>query len=88
MDIEAFARAVFDYCAATGGSVTSWGRTVSHNAAVGGVPTSLHLRWRAVDVVYDRTVELKLAVAVAAAFDLQVLREADHDHISPVGSEH
>jgi hypothetical protein len=85
MDLEAFARAVHDYCAATAGSVTSWGRTVAHNAAVGGVPNSMHVRWRAVDVVYDRPLELGLADACAAAFDLQVLRETDHDHISPAG---
>jgi hypothetical protein len=76
------------YCAEARASVTSYGRTVKHNEAVGGVATSLHLRWLAADVVYDEPVEMARCQALAALHGLQVLREADHDHVSPAGGPH
>ena len=82
---ETFARAVRVYCTAARASVTSWGRTEVHNRAVGGAPTSNHLRWLAADVVYDQTPDLAHVTAAAAAVGLQVHRERDHDHLSPAG---
>ena len=49
MTFEAFASAVRTYCALTGGSVTSWGRTPWHNHVVGGVAQSAHQYWLAAD---------------------------------------
>jgi Peptidase M15 len=81
MELAVFAEELQRYCMTLGGSVTSWGRTPAHNRAVGGVPNSRHLRWRAADVVYDEPVELHVANATAAAGGLLVLREGDHDHV-------
>lgn len=76
------------YCATMGASVTSYGRTAEHNRAVGGVPDSLHLEWLAADIVYDHVPGLDEAQATAASHGLQLLREADHDHVSPLGGPH
>lgn len=83
-----FCEALALYCTAVSASVTSYGRTEKHNRAVGGVPTSLHLRWLAADVVYDEPVARERADQAAAFFGLQVLREGDHDHLSPAGGPH
>jgi hypothetical protein len=72
------------YCAITGGSVTSWGRTTTHNAAVGGVPRSAHRFWLAVDVVYDAPVAELEAIEIARRLGLRVIREDDHDHVQPL----
>jgi hypothetical protein len=84
MTADVFAQRAREYCLALGGSVTSWGRSTHHNAAVGGDPRSLHLTWRAVDVVYDVTPALSDALAVAAPLGLYVHREGDHDHVRPL----
>ena len=81
MDIRDFAVAVETFCLAFGGSVTSWGRTADHNRMVGGVANSLHLTWRAVDVVYDRPVEKATAEDLASSLGLRLVREGDHDHL-------
>jgi hypothetical protein len=81
MDIRDFAVAVETYGKALGGSVTSWGRTEVHNRAVGGVPNSLHVRWLAVDVVYDAPPELDVASDLASSLGLRLVRESDHDHL-------
>jgi len=81
---ETFAWATWNYCGTLGGSVTSWGRTPRHNAAVGGDPRSLHLDWRAVDVVYDTMPPLDRAQDVARQLGLYVHREGDHDHVRPL----
>lgn len=69
------------FCTATGGSVSSWGRTEKHNKAVGGVPGSLHRVWLAVDVVYDLPVLTVRAEQVAASLGIRLIREGDHDHL-------
>lgn len=76
-----FGDALRTYCETLGGSVTSWGRTVAHNAAVGGDPRSLHLAWRAADVVYDTRPPIERAQDVASMLGLKVYREGDHDHL-------
>ncbi len=85
-----FADSLRAYCAATGGSVTSWGRTVAHNAKVGGVPESAHLLWTAADVVYDANGVPPPGVtphreALAARLGLQLIHEGDHDHVQGRG---
>ena len=83
MTVESFAARVRDYCSILRGSVTSWGRTESRNAMVGGVPNSRHLLFLAVDVVYDHPVTVEQAIDLAGSFGLRVIREGDHDHIQP-----
>lgn len=81
MTVIDFAPAVYRFAKATGASVTSWGRTVAHNKAVRGVANSFHLRWLAVDVVYDKKPSLKEATTLAASQGLLLIREKDHDHL-------
>jgi len=81
VDVTSFAPRVAGYCTELGASVTSWGRTPAHNAAVGGTPNSRHLAWLAVDVVYDVPQDLETVEAAAKRWDLLVLRESDHDHV-------
>jgi hypothetical protein len=76
-----FALAAYRYCKQTRASVTSWGRTLSRNKKVGGKPASKHLRFLAVDVVYDKRPPLKEANEAAAAQGLLLIRESDHDHL-------
>ncbi len=78
-----FAPAVYRFAKETGASVTSWGRSLLHNRKVGGVSNSYHLRWLAVDVVYDKRPSLATVTAVADKHGLQVIREKDHDHLQP-----
>jgi hypothetical protein len=76
--------ALMAYCAATHGSVTSYGRTVQRNALVGGVAASAHLAWVAADVVYDNSGDdPQWRENVAARVGLIVIHEHDHDHIQP-----
>lgn len=84
MDHLRFFCSVVVYCAALGGSVTSWVRTKGHNEAVGGVPGSAHRFGLAVDVVYDAPVSLEDAKFFAARLGLRVIRESDHDHLQPM----
>lgn len=70
------------YCMATGGSVTSYGRTLAHNAAVGGVSDSAHLIWTAADVVYDSGMAADPnRDALARRLGLMLVHEGDHDHV-------
>jgi len=80
-----FVEAAMTFCALTGGSVTSWTRTVRHNAspAVGGVTNSAHLYGLAVDVVYDTPQVLKPTMERARRLGLKLIREKDHDHLQP-----
>ncbi len=64
-----------------GMSVTSWGRSVAHNAAVGGVSLSKHLDWCAVDVVWDVVPPLEELEEVCVLAGLRVIREQSHDHL-------
>jgi copper chaperone CopZ len=84
-----FASALMAYCAATRGSVTSWGRTPLHNAQVGGVADSAHLIWTGADVVYDTTSlsDVQIRSALAARLGLMLIAESDHDHMQPTRSK-
>ena len=85
MTIADFANAIVAYRRATKGSVTSWGRSVAHNKAVGGVERSFHLEDLAVDMVYDTpTPHHEEARKIGASLGLRILREGDHDHIDPL----
>lgn len=59
---------------------TSWFRTRAENAAVGGVPTSLHLLGLAVDFVGDQAA-LNRVRGIWRAIGLTALDEGDHLHI-------
>lgn len=83
LDLGAFAERVRDYCLATGGSVTSWGRTPARNARVGGVPTSYHLHFLAVDVAYDAVPGVSVRERFAERCGLKLVIEGDHDHLQP-----
>ena len=78
-----FAEAAATFCVLTGGSVTSWTRTLRHNTAVGGVKHSAHLYGLAVDVVYDTPQALPLTMERARRLGLKLIREGDHDHVQP-----
>jgi hypothetical protein len=80
-----FMELLIAYCLFTRGSVKSYGRTLQHNAQVGGVELSAHQFWVGADVVYDEPVELELAKATAERLGLRLIREADHDHLQPLG---
>lgn len=84
MTLATFAQSALDYCRATNGSVTSWGRTPKRNTAVGGHPRSYHLQFLAIDVVYDAPVPLPEAKRVGLRLGLKVVREKDHDHLQPL----
>lgn len=81
MSVSDFAVALVEYCESTGGSVTSWKRSVSHNRAVGGVSDSRHLSGLGADVVYDTPIPLVLRLDLARKRGLQLIREVDHDHL-------
>jgi len=71
-------------------SVSSWGRTDVHNAAVGGVSKSAHRRWLGIDVIPDTPSPENFAALSAAAgrLDLEIINEWDakkHWHIQPMG---
>lgn len=85
MDPLSFAARIMAYCASTGGSVTSWGRTSLHNAGVGGVDGSYHLSWLGADVVYDLpALPLTRRQTSARHVGLEIIAEADHDHLEPL----
>ena len=79
-----FAAALLAYCSATNASVTSWGRTRAHNAAVGGVPNSQHRAWLAADVIYDAPMPLDDRQTLARLLELRLIPEGDHDHLQPL----
>jgi hypothetical protein len=78
-----FHSALIAYCYATRASQTSGGRTPKRNALVGGVKDSNHLQWLAADVVYDEPLPKAMRDRIAARFGLEVVEEADHDHLEP-----
>ena len=84
MDRLAFAGAVWAYCTAFSGSVTSWVRTVDRNRAVGGAPRSAHLLGLAADVVYDGARPGPEADRFLADHGLTRIVEGDHDHVMPL----
>lgn len=76
-----FLDALRAYCAATGASVTSFGRTPKHNEDVKGEPNSAHLVWLAADVVYDAPWHLLTRRLLAGRVGLTLVSEEDHDHL-------
>ena len=83
LTLAVFSDAALEYCQVFSGSVTSWYRTVDHNAEVGGHPRSAHLVGLAVDVVYDGSRPGPQADAWLALHGLKRLVEGDHDHLMP-----
>ena len=83
-DVE-FLIAVRAYCHITGGSITSYGRTVKHNGEVGGVTFSAHLVWLAADIVYDSAAGAEKRDGWARRLGLKLIHEGDHDHAQPEG---
>lgn len=63
-------------------SVTSWGRTFARNQLVGGVPTSDHLLWNALDVVLDDQEKNPQFEADATKCGIKTLWEGDHYHLT------
>jgi hypothetical protein len=80
-----FAEAVAEFAQKFGGSCTSWGRTAVHNTSVGGVHGSPHVSWLGADLVYDTPAPLADREAAAHALGLQLIAEATHDHLQPIG---
>jgi hypothetical protein len=64
-------------------SGTSWGRTMSHNAQVGGVYHSAHRAWLAVDLIADGPLDETDLVEMGRRLELRVLPEGDHYHVQP-----
>jgi hypothetical protein len=84
MEFPEFCEKVREYCHVTRGSVTSWIRTPLHNAAVGGVPQSLHILGLAADVVFDQPpLPEAMRREAASVLDLHLIVEGDHDHVMP-----
>lgn len=76
-----FAVAVYRYCRAVSGSVTSWLRSVPRNAAVGGKPNSAHLAGLGADVVVESRMSTDDRHRLAAELGLRLIVESDHDHL-------
>ena len=92
MTLEQFCRAVYTVGKKYGGSVTSWGRSPQHSAAVGGSPTDPHTQWVGVDMVYDSGPNRGDAThpqyppkscPLCSEQGLKVLHEKGHDHYQP-----
>ena len=84
MTVTEFANAITAYASVTGASATSWFRTNPHNMAVGGVAGSAHRFGLAVDVIYDRALELSWRQELARRLGLRLIAEDDHDHLQPL----
>lgn len=83
--IATFAEAVAEFAQKFGGSCTSWGRSVAHNATVGGVAGSPHTHWLGADLVYDTPFPLADREQAAKDLGLTLIAEATHDHLQPIG---
>lgn len=79
-----FALALMTYCNVSDASVTSWGRTIKHNKAVGGHPISYHTTWQAADVIYDEPIPIHRRQQLARHLGLELTVEDDHDHLEPL----
>ncbi len=64
-------------------SVTSWGRSAAHNAAVGGHPDSWHRLWLGADVVLDDPRDRPLFERQCVRLGLRVVDEGNHLHVQP-----
>ena len=78
-----FAATVLDLRRRWAFSVSSWGRTVKHNASetVKGHPKSKHLWWLGLDVVLDDPGEVELFMEDARRSGLYPTDEGDHVHL-------
>ena len=79
-----FCELVFELGADYEASVSSWGRTLRHNAAVGGHPKSWHLWERgalAADLVFDNAQVATKAAEVAREWGLEIELADDHLHV-------
>ncbi len=65
------------------GSVSSWGRTPAHNAAVGGHPQSWHMLWLGLDMIFEPMVKNEALERDADLLGLQAIFEGDHYHLEP-----
>lgn len=81
ISVQTFALAVYRYCFATGGSVTSWIRTHSRNNSVGGVADSYHLTGLGCDIVVESKMSTDDRHKLAASLGLRLVVESDHDHV-------
>lgn len=81
--VQEFALAVYRYCLAVHGSVTSWYRTPERNKAKGGVPGSKHLIGLGADIGFDPAPRLQPheRAALAVGFGLRLIVEGTHDHV-------
>lgn len=76
-----FAIAVYRACLLNGGSVTSWGRSLKRNAAVGGKRTSLHIPFLAVDVVLDEAERGQQFLEDCKSQGVEAFWDNDHFHV-------
>ena len=83
MDILKFAALVITLRTKWFFSVSSWGRTVTRNKALGGVEGSNHLLWLGMDVILEPMVKNIDFEADAAKIGLQAIFEKDHYHLQP-----
>jgi len=83
MDILKFAALVITLRTKWFFSVSSWGRTVTRNKALGGVEGSNHLLWLGLDAILEPMVKNIDFEADAAKIGLQAIFEKDHYHLQP-----
>ena len=62
-------------------SITSWGRSKKHNAAVEGKPNSRHRLWLAVDIVLDEESDQGFFLEDCKRMGLIAVVETDHIHV-------
>jgi hypothetical protein len=84
MTVGDFWSHVAQYRRQVGGSVTSGGRGIQRNAAVGGKPNSPHLLDLGADVVHDGGTSDAARELIARGLGLTLVIEGDHDHLQPV----
>jgi hypothetical protein len=83
MSVSEFAEKVARIGLACGFSVTSWGRSATHNAKVGGLDGSYHRLWMAVDGILDQPSDKAEFVHWCRREGISVLDEGDHLHVQP-----
>jgi Peptidase M15 len=81
LQVQEFADTVFVLSTDFKFSITSWGRTVDHNKAVGGVANSRHVEFLAVDCVLDDPTQKDAFMEAAVKAELQALDDKDHVHL-------
>lgn len=85
MHVSDFLMTVYPLITRFNGSVTSWYRTVKHNAQVGGDPNSRHLYGLAIDVVLDNDIDKERFISECRKrFGLAAVDEGDHVHVQVV----